>query len=74
MGKTFTYEGETYTGVSELDDGECKGCVFDRGVHCPQKSTFNCIGRIVIRDTPEAAEEYMLLKTKLRLGLEVDDD
>lgn len=65
--------------VPELGDTSCTGCLFaqasgtnntppirctaDFGTECGDGNT------IYINATPEAAEQYMLLRTKIRLGI-----
>ena len=74
------FKGVKYRLVPEIYNS-CYGCVFTKVINdnatCPQdKEIINCgvDNTICIEDTPEAAKEYMLLKTKIRLGLEVDYD
>jgi len=56
----------------------CTGCIFAKPdyAECPPIDGDDCNGErsICIRPSKKAAKEYMLLKTRIRLGLEVDND
>ena len=56
----------------------CTGCIFAKPdyAECPPTDVDDCDGErsICIRPSKKAAKEYMLLKTKIRLGLGADYD